>query len=152
METVGQTLDVGGHRTLSAQKSERLPEEAVEDKRELATPPTDELRPTMRDRLPLSPATMNISQAAAYVGIAKSTLYTWRTRRPGFGPRAVKAGGALRYRQSDLDAWIEAHTEAFESGMQTEIHDDDERHSDSKHSAASHPLGSMSRQSGPRRR
>ncbi len=60
----------------------------------------------------LTPATMNIAQAATYLGIAKSTLYTWRTRRPGFGPRAVKAGGALRYRRSDLDEWIEAQAES----------------------------------------
>jgi predicted DNA-binding transcriptional regulator AlpA len=57
---------------------------------------------------------LNIDQAAAYLTISKATLYTWRTRRPGFGPRAVKAGGALRYRRSDLDAWLDAHTEGAE--------------------------------------
>lgn len=62
----------------------------------------------------LSPATMNVAQAASYLGISKATLYTWRTRRPGFGPRAVKAGGALRYRQADLDVWIEEHAETID--------------------------------------
>jgi predicted DNA-binding transcriptional regulator AlpA len=60
----------------------------------------------------ISTAMLDVGQAAAYVGLSKATLYTWRTRRPGFGPRAVKAGGALRYRRSDLDAWIDAHTES----------------------------------------
>ncbi len=34
-----------------------------------------------------------IDQAAAYLSIPKATLYTWRTRRAGFGPRAVKLDG-----------------------------------------------------------
>lgn len=49
-------------------------------------------------------AILTIDQAAAYLAIPKATLYTWRTRRAGFGPRAVKLGGCLRYRRSDLDA------------------------------------------------
>lgn len=57
---------------------------------------------------------LTIDQAAACLSISKATLYTWRNRRTGFGPRAVKAGGALRYRRSDLDAWLDAHTEGAE--------------------------------------
>lgn len=52
-----------------------------------------------------------IEQAAKYLSITKATLYTWRSRRPGFGPRAVKVGGCLRYRRSELDTWIADHTE-----------------------------------------
>lgn len=52
-----------------------------------------------------------IDQAARYLAIPKTTLYTWRTRRVGFGPRAMKVGGSLRYRRADLDAWILAHLE-----------------------------------------
>jgi len=91
---------------------------------------------------------MNIGQAAAYIGIAKSTLYTWRTRRPGFGPRAVKAGGALRYRRSDLDAWIEAHAEALDLEPAADVVRDAER----GFPAASRALDSLSRRSAPRRR
>jgi excisionase family DNA binding protein len=94
---------------------------------------------------------MNIAQAAAYLGIAKSTLYTWRTRRPGFGPRAVKAGGALRYRRSDLDSWIEAHAEAVDLEAELNI-DDDGRGSRGDQSSTSRTLGSMSRRSRPRHR
>jgi excisionase family DNA binding protein len=56
---------------------------------------------------------LTIDQAAAYLSIPKATLYTWRTRRPGFGPRAVKLGGCLRYRRADLDAWVAEHVETF---------------------------------------
>ncbi|MGL5825066.1 MAG: helix-turn-helix transcriptional regulator [Nocardioides sp.] len=91
------------------------------------------------------PATMTIAQAAAYVGISKSTLYTWRTRRPGFGPRAIKAGGALRYRRSDLDAWIDAHTETLDLDPELEV----EVEGNQPRSTTS---DSMSRRSRPRRR
>ena len=35
---------------------------------------------------------LTIDEAAAYLAIPKATLYTWRTRRAGFGPRAVTSG------------------------------------------------------------
>ncbi|NLD76908.1 MAG: helix-turn-helix domain-containing protein [Acidimicrobiales bacterium] len=57
---------------------------------------------------------LTIDQAAVYLSIPKATLYTWRTRRPGFGPRAVKFGGCLRYRRTDLDAWVAAHVESLD--------------------------------------
>jgi len=58
---------------------------------------------------------LTIDEAAEYLAIPKATLYTWRTRRVGFGPRAVKMGGCLRYRRADLDAWIVEHLEPAES-------------------------------------
>jgi len=57
---------------------------------------------------------LTIDEAAEYLAIPKATLYTWRTRRVGFGPRAVKMGGCLRYRRADLDAWIVEHLEPAE--------------------------------------
>ena len=57
---------------------------------------------------------LTIDEAAAYLAIPKATLYTWRTRRAGFGPRAVKMGGCLRYRRADLDAWVTEHVESFD--------------------------------------
>jgi excisionase family DNA binding protein len=57
---------------------------------------------------------LTIDQAAEYLAIPKATLYTWRTRRAGFGPRAAKFGSCLRYRRSDLDAWIADHLECFD--------------------------------------
>ena len=59
-------------------------------------------------------ANLTIDQAAVYLSIPKATLYTWRTRRAGFGPPAVKIGGCLRYRRSDLEAWVADHVECFD--------------------------------------
>lgn len=55
----------------------------------------------------------NTADAGNYLGIPKATLLTWRARRPGYGPRAVKAGGRLKYRLSELDRWLQAHEESF---------------------------------------
>lgn len=68
---------------------------------------------TTNDDLVSGNRLLTIDQAAEYLAIPKATIYTWRTRRTGFGPRAVKIGGSLRYRQSDLDQWIAAHIETF---------------------------------------
>ena len=62
----------------------------------------------------LASSILTIDQAAAYLAIPKATLYTWRTRRAGFGPRAVKFGGCLRYRRSDLDTWVADHLETID--------------------------------------
>lgn len=42
---------------------------------------------------------------ATQLGVPKATVYAWRTR--GEGPRAIRVGKHLRYRQSDIDAWLE---------------------------------------------
>lgn len=73
--------------------------------------------PTRRNRrgtahlLVMTEPLMTIDKAAEYLAIPKSTLYSWRTRRPGFGPRAIKVGSAIRYRRCDLDDWIAANAE-----------------------------------------
>lgn len=56
---------------------------------------------------------LNTDDACGYLGVPKATLLTWRVRRPGYGPRAVKAGGRLKYRLSELDRWLRAHEESF---------------------------------------
>lgn len=63
----------------------------------------------------LEASILTIDEAAVYLAIPNATLYTWRTRRVGFGPRAVKMGGCLRYRRADLDAWIVEHLEPEEN-------------------------------------
>lgn len=45
--------------------------------------------------------------AADLLKLSMRTLQAWRCR--GFGPRFVKVGRAIRYRQSDIIAWIEAN-------------------------------------------
>ena len=48
---------------------------------------------------------LHTGPAAAYVGMTKSTLETWRSR--GGGPVFLKLGKAVRYRKSDLDRFLE---------------------------------------------
>ena len=49
---------------------------------------------------------LNTKEAANYVRLSKATLD--RFRLTGEGPTFAKLGGAVRYRQSDLDAWLES--------------------------------------------
>ena len=49
---------------------------------------------------------LNSEEAADYLGLQRTTLEAWRCR--GGGPRFVKLGRAVRYRQADLDDWIES--------------------------------------------
>lgn len=48
----------------------------------------------------------NTTEAARYVGLGKPTLERFRVS--GEGPQYCKLGGAVRYRQADLDAWLES--------------------------------------------
>ena len=45
-------------------------------------------------------------EAAAYLGLAVSTLNKWRCH--GGGPTYLKLGRAVRYRHEDLDAFLTA--------------------------------------------
>ncbi|MYS25174.1 DNA binding domain-containing protein, excisionase family [Streptomyces sp. DvalAA-14] len=40
-----------------------------------------------------------------YLGVPVATLYQWRHR--GVGPRAHKLGRHLRYRWSEVEAWVD---------------------------------------------
>ncbi|WP_448613342.1 helix-turn-helix transcriptional regulator [Modestobacter sp. URMC 112] len=42
---------------------------------------------------------------AAFVGVPKQTLYVWRAQSKG--PRGIRVGKHLRYRWSDVDAWLD---------------------------------------------
>jgi len=56
-------------------------------------------------------STYTPKQAGKYVGISEAALRLWRAE--GRGPRFFKAGEKLvRYRKTDLDAWIEARLSA----------------------------------------
>ena len=52
-----------------------------------------------------SNALMTVQQAAEYLGLAVSTLNKWRCL--GGGPVFLKMGRAVRYRQKNLDSYIE---------------------------------------------
>lgn len=49
---------------------------------------------------------LNTPEAARYVRLSKPTLE--RLRISGGGPVFLKLGGAVRYRKTDLDAWLES--------------------------------------------
>lgn len=56
--------------------------------------------------------------AAQWLGISRRTLDGWRCR--GFGPRWVRVGRVIRYRQDELERWIKGqerqHTHDTPSG------------------------------------
>jgi predicted DNA-binding transcriptional regulator AlpA len=58
---------------------------------------------------------LNTDQAAALIGARASTMNVWRQQ--GRGPRYVKVVGAVRYRLSDLKAYIEANTSSRRSAQ-----------------------------------
>ena len=50
---------------------------------------------------------LTMDEASEYLGISKLTLYGWvSARKLGF----VKVGRLVKFRQQDLEKWIEQHT------------------------------------------
>jgi excisionase family DNA binding protein len=47
---------------------------------------------------------LTIQDLAAYLDLPVATLYAWRYR--GQGPSGFRVGRHIRYRQSDVDQWI----------------------------------------------
>lgn len=52
---------------------------------------------------------MTVDQVADYLQVSRWTVYRWRSL--GEGPPSMKVGGAVRYRRTDVDAWLEARTQ-----------------------------------------
>jgi predicted DNA-binding transcriptional regulator AlpA len=50
---------------------------------------------------------LNGREAALALRLSERTLE--RLRVSGLGPRFIKLGKAIRYREADLEAWITAH-------------------------------------------
>jgi len=57
--------------------------------------------------MPNSSTLLNIQQVADYLQLNHSTVYQWAQQ--GRLP-AIKLGGRWRFRQADLDAWLETQT------------------------------------------
>lgn len=69
-----------------------------------AWPQGDEMGPEdVREREWLRPR-----QAARYLGVSSSSLAKWRCS--GSGPAFSRAGRAIRYRRTELDAYLESRT------------------------------------------
>lgn len=49
---------------------------------------------------------LTVQEVADLLKVPKATLYAWRSR--GQGPRVAKLGKHLRYRRSDIDAWVDS--------------------------------------------
>lgn len=52
---------------------------------------------------------LTIDEVSAWLGIPRGTLYQWRSRKQG--PRAIKVGGALRYRRAEVETYLDQHTD-----------------------------------------
>ncbi|MBX3234795.1 MAG: helix-turn-helix domain-containing protein [Nitrospiraceae bacterium] len=50
---------------------------------------------------------LTLAEAAKYLGISKLTLYGWVSARK---IRFVKIGRLVKFKQQDLDQWIDQHT------------------------------------------
>lgn len=48
---------------------------------------------------------LTIDEVASYLKLPKSTLYSWHHRKEG--PIPFKLGKHLRYRATDVEAWLE---------------------------------------------
>ncbi len=46
-------------------------------------------------------------EVAEYYGVPLATVYKWNS--VGTGPRYIRVGRHVRYRQSDIDAWLDSH-------------------------------------------
>ncbi|WP_081915557.1 helix-turn-helix transcriptional regulator [Saccharothrix sp. NRRL B-16314] len=55
----------------------------------------------LTDRRLLSP-----QELAEYTGVPLATIYRWNSK--GSGPRRLRVGVHVRYRLSDVEAWLEA--------------------------------------------
>jgi len=76
--------------------------------------------PSAAPGLPEDPAAYRLltsDEAALVLCVPVATLRTWRSRRRGYGPRAVQVGGSIRYRLADIVAWIDDHTETPEGDL-----------------------------------
>lgn len=52
---------------------------------------------------------LTAEELAQLLGVPRSTISQWRWK--GQGPRGIKVGKHLRFRQEDVDAWIEAQSD-----------------------------------------
>ncbi len=53
---------------------------------------------------------LTVDQVSDWLGVPKGTLYQWRSRRRG--PRAIKVGNGIRYRRSEIERFLDLHTDA----------------------------------------
>jgi excisionase family DNA binding protein len=55
------------------------------------------------------PELLSLRELAEYLGVPASTVYFWRNQRTG--PPGFRVGKQLRYRASEVDAWLRQQEE-----------------------------------------
>ncbi|MGY1618595.1 helix-turn-helix transcriptional regulator [Geodermatophilus sp. SYSU D00691] len=48
---------------------------------------------------------MTVQDVAAYLGVPVATVFAWNSR--GTGPKRYRVGKYVRYRQTDVDTWVD---------------------------------------------
>jgi predicted DNA-binding transcriptional regulator AlpA len=51
---------------------------------------------------------LSVQDLALQCQVPEKTIYAWRYR--GVGPRSIRVGRYVRYRQEDVDRWIESQS------------------------------------------
>jgi predicted DNA-binding transcriptional regulator AlpA len=64
--------------------------------------------PTMLDVVAIGTDLIDECALAVRLGVSRSTLQSWRYT--GRGPRWIKLGRLIRYRNADVDVYLRAHT------------------------------------------
>lgn len=59
----------------------------------------------------IAPRALNTDEAARRLGVSSSLLEKLRVYTPEKSPPFIRIGRAIRYRESDLDAWASARME-----------------------------------------
>jgi predicted DNA-binding transcriptional regulator AlpA len=59
----------------------------------------------MEKRKRIEPISLNVKDAAQYLGLSKGTLDRWR--QTGNGPNYKRAGGRILYLRKDLIKWLD---------------------------------------------
>lgn len=54
-------------------------------------------------------ALLSPTELADYLKVPLKTVYNWR--QGGSGPRGIRVGKHVRYRQSDIDAWLDSNAD-----------------------------------------
>lgn len=50
----------------------------------------------------------DVHQLAEFLAVPVQTIYDWRCK--GYGPASMKVGRYVRYRESDVMAWLDSQT------------------------------------------
>jgi predicted DNA-binding transcriptional regulator AlpA len=64
------------------------------------------MKPAPIQTEPAPPALLTEAQAAARLTISPATMRAWRATKRAASPAYCRIGGAVRYRASDIDAFI----------------------------------------------